>query len=153
MLRHILKQGNLKINDQGHVDVTFNNYHKKKPNGEFEIYGSIIRKKTDYVGADTEFDEYFFEKKIHFKKDGSQSIIEMSERLLQEQKNLLEIELMYQHNLPENMKDSTRSEKLIESINNLKQKQANVVRQDIINNKTLLVNCGRFIKYARIEVN
>jgi hypothetical protein len=28
-----------------------------------------------------------------------------------------------------------------------------VVRQEIVNNKILVVNCGRFIKYALIEID
>lgn len=51
------------------------------------------------------------------------------------------------------MKDSTRTEKLIESIKNLKFKQTNVVRQEILNQNLLVVSCGRFIKYLRIDID
>jgi hypothetical protein len=114
IMKHIMRSGVIKINDEGAVDFSFNSYNKKDPTNEFEIFGSIIKKKSEHELGSQEYNEYFFVQTIKFEKDGSNSIIEMTDKLLQEQTNLLEIELMYQYNLPENMKDSTRSETLID---------------------------------------
>lgn len=153
LIKHIMVCGVIKINDEGSVDFSFNSYSKQIPTGEFDIFGSIIKKKLETEIGSHEYNEYFFVQTIKFEKDGSQSVVNMTDRLLQEQLNLLEIELMYQYNLPENMKDTTRSEHLIETMKGLMFKKQNVVMQEIVNNEILVVNCGRYIKYSRIQVD
>jgi acetate kinase len=51
------------------------------------------------------------------------------------------------------MKDLTRTEQLNNTIRTLKIKKKNAFLQELINNKILVVNCGRFIKFAVIDLN
>ena len=66
------------------------------------------------------FNEYVIKQPVIFEKDGTKDILLIIDKLMKEVTNLLEIELMYQNNLPDNLKDMTKAEALCVKINNLK---------------------------------
>lgn len=71
LIKHIMVCGVIKINDEGSVDFSFNSYSKQIPTGEFDIFGSIIKKKLETEIGSHEYNEYFFVQTIKFEKDGS----------------------------------------------------------------------------------
>lgn len=115
------------------------------------MFGSFIKKNEDPLIMYA-YTELFFEQNVQFEIDGSIDIVKLNDRLLSKNRNLLEIELMYQYNLPENMKDLSKTEYLSKTIRNIKIKKKNAVWQELINNRILVVNCGRYLKFAVIDL-
>lgn len=118
VIKHLLVCGVVKINNEGELDITFNDWKINKNDNAashyardklpvVRVFGSFIKKNTDKL-IEQQFTEMFFKKDVEFQQDGSMDIILMNNRLLKEHKNMLDIEMMYQYNLPENMKDLTK---------------------------------------------
>ena len=98
IVKHLTFCGQLKIDDNGNIDVIFNNFNLKKTYQPvfFVIHGSIIRRTLDpELAKKKPFEEYVIKQPVEFEKDGTSDILSIIDKVMKDQTNLLEIELMY----------------------------------------------------------
>jgi hypothetical protein len=120
IIKHAMVCGVIKINDVGDVDLAFNSYKRRHPTKEFEIFGSIIKKRNDDENLGLKLnDEFFFVQTVKFEKEGFRPAMEITDKKIKKNTLLLETELMYQHNLPDVLRSVGKTEELVKKIKNL----------------------------------
>lgn len=128
VVNHIKECGQLRIDDFGNIDITFNSYKPKfDTNGQptdkntFGIFVSIIKRSSEVRNFMlTQFEEYYFKTEVQCDQAEITKIRDRIQSSIAEHLNLLEIEAMQQQNLPEILKDERKTISLKKSIFQLK---------------------------------
>ena len=136
------KTVNKKISMSGRVTLTLNQH--EADDTDINVYGCIIE------GQGLEKTRNFMQQ-ICFDSNSKTDIMKIIEtkenRLLQE----LEKEQIHQRNLPKNFQDNSKMDQIKRKLAELEFNKQNTVTSEVFGTDTLVVTCGRFIKFGRLD--